>query len=171
MKLTINLQSNITKLSTKQQGQLKGCVEALSFQLLSFLKASPHLKGVKELTFSLTLCGKTKIKNLNKKYRNKDKITDVLSFGVYSNLRLERGPYQALGPLVELGDIFICSEVCQKQAKEFGIEFKREFSYLAIHGFLHLLGYDHELSPNEEKLMQKYEDDLNKKFDKFIGKL
>jgi probable rRNA maturation factor len=171
MKLTINLQSNLTKLSTKQQGQLKSCVDTLSSIFSSFLKANPHLKRVKELTLSLTLCGKTKIRSLNKNYRNKDKITDVLSFGVYSNLRHDRGPFQLLGPLVEIGDIFICFEVCQKQANEFGIEFKREFSYLAIHGFLHLLGYDHELSSSEEKLMQKYEDELNKKLDKLIGKV
>jgi probable rRNA maturation factor len=109
----------------------------------------------------LTLCGKTKIKSLNKEFREINKVTDVLSFGIHENLRPDKIPRRKseinLLPTLELGDIFICKEVALLQAKEFEITFLQEIFHLATHGFLHLLGFDHEVSEKEEKIMESYE--------------
>lgn len=108
--------------------------------------------GLVEL--SLVLCGKDKIRQLNRVYRKKDKATDVLSFPIHEALReLDIFPY----PLLELGDIYICKEVAARQAHEFGLSFQEEILHLATHGLLHLCGYDHEISESEEKLMEENE--------------
>jgi len=133
------------------------------------LKKNPHFKGVKEVTITLTLCGKAKIKKLNKEYRGKDYATDVLSFPVYENLRPDKKSDEKTLPQVELGDLVICRDVAKTQAKEFGITYVQEVIHLASHGFLHLLGFDHELSAKEEKIMQGYEDDLVKKIYKRLS--
>ena len=70
----------------------------------------------------------------------------------------------------ELGDIFICREVALRQAKEFGISIEEEILHLFIHGFLHLCGYDHEISREEEKLMFGLEEKLLEKISKKLKK-
>ncbi len=112
--------------------------------LLRVFEGQFKFKG--EIELSLTLCGKKKIKSLNRKYRKKDKVTDVLSFPVHES-------FTNLSGQMELGDIFICLDVAIKQAREFKITLREEIIHLFVHGFLHLLGYDHEISPLEEKRM------------------
>ncbi len=99
----------------------------------------------------VTLCGVRKIQSLNLQYRGKDKITDVLSFPLHES------PESFLPPLVSLGDIFVCKEVSAKQARQFTISVDDEMIHLIIHGFLHLLGYDHDRSAKDEKVMQEKE--------------
>lgn len=85
------------------------------------------LKLNKKLELSVNLVGEAKIKNLNKKYRKKDKSTDVLSF-----------------PLGDgNGDIFICLSIAKKEAKRENISIQAKLAQLTVHGFLHLLGYGH----------------------------
>jgi len=105
-------------------------------------------------SFHLTLCGDQRMKGLNKEFRGKSKTTDVLSFPMFDSLR---EPDDFFGGFCELGDIFISYPVCQKQAKEFSLTFEEEFFHLLVHGFLHLCGYDHEVSMSEEKLMEEKE--------------
>lgn len=103
---------------------------------------------------SLLICGDNRIQQLNRDYRNKDKPTDVLSFPAHENLR-------KLSPSedeVFLGDLAISIPTARRQAKEFHITVWDEFIHLYFHGLLHLLGFDHEISEKEEKLMQKWED-------------
>jgi len=88
---------------------------------------------------SIVLVGPKRIKELNKKYRKKDKVTDVLSF-TYNK---------------SSGEIVICLQEVKKNAKSFGETFEKELTRVLIHGTLHLLGYDHELSNGEEKKMEK----------------
>ncbi len=109
--------------------------------------------GIKELKLkeknievSLNLVGEAKIKELNKKYRNKNKITDVLSFP------LEEVGFKKYG-ILPLGDIFICLPFAVKEAEMQNISLEKEMARLTVHGFLHLLGYDHEKSANEKKKM------------------
>ena len=81
-------------------------------------------------------------------YRDKDKVTDVISFA------LEEDEPEIIGldmPRV-LGDIIICTDVAQEQADSYGHSFERELCFLAVHGFFHLLGYDH-MKPEDEKVM------------------
>jgi probable rRNA maturation factor len=163
MKLLISLHdSGIKKNSSKASVSLSREIIALEKGFLQFLKKSAHFKGVKEVGITLTLCGKAKIRTLNREYRNKDKATDVLSFGIYENLRLDSKPKEKSLPLMELGDLVICKEVARSQAREFGITYKQEIIHLSVHGFLHLLGYDHELSQKEEKIMEELEQSLVK---------
>jgi len=103
------------------------------------------------------LCGQRKIRSLNKSYRNKDKKTDVLSFQMMEGIR--HSITDCVGPQA-LGDILVCHEVATAQAKKFGISFTDELIHLIIHGFLHLCGYDHEVSEEEEKIMEKLEKSL-----------
>lgn len=112
-----------------------------------------------ETEFSVQLCDNVTIQNLNKDYREKDKITDVLSFALYENLR---GGEEDVFGMAELGDIYICLDVAIDQGKEFNITTEEEIIHLLTHGFLHLLGYDHEISQTEEDLMFGFEEDILK---------
>jgi probable rRNA maturation factor len=103
---------------------------------------------------SLLLCGDQRIRKLNHDYRNKDKPTDVLSFPAHENLRKISPSEEA----VFLGDLAISIPTARRQALEFEISVWDEFIHLYFHGLLHLLGFDHEISEKEEKLMQKWED-------------
>lgn len=162
MKLIINqldtgLNSGIKKKASKGMGP-----EILAMQktFSAFLSKNPHFSGVKEVTISMTLCGKTKIRSLNNKYRQKDYVTDVLSFPVYENLRPDSRAREKNLAQMELGDLVICKDKAMTQAREFGISYEQEVIHLAVHGFLHLLGFDHEISDKEEAVMEAYESKL-----------
>lgn len=157
MKLSIINQSRKTKKDLKLNLNLIGECFA------TFLAKNPHFKGCKQVVLNFTLCGKNKIKNLNLEYRKKDYATDVLSFGIHENLRDDKGPFYSALPVMELGDIVICREVAKKQAREFKITYEMEVIHLMTHGFLHLLGFDHEISLKEEEIMEKLEQKLVKK--------
>lgn len=115
----------------------------------------------KELYINLSLTSDQEIKEINQESRGKDSITDVLSFPMEENIR--KGEYDDFLPELDVGDILICKSVCEAQAKEFKITYMEEFVHLFMHGFLHVWGYDHEASAEEEKLMTKLEEDLIKK--------
>lgn len=115
----------------------------------------------KELYINLSLTSDQEIKEINQESRGKDSITDVLSFPMEENIR--KGEYDDFLPELDVGDILICKSVCEEQAKEFKISYMEEFVHLFMHGFLHVWGYDHEVSAEEEKLMTKLEEDLIKK--------
>lgn len=105
------------------------------------------------------------MKRLNSVFRQKDKTTDVLTLALYENIR---GGEEFLLNELELGDILISGPVMKKQAKEYNVTVEQEFFHLLIHGFLHLLGFDHEISQKEEELMQKLEKKLIDKIYKEI---
>ncbi len=126
----------------------------------SFLKEELSIKTQLpcELNLNLMLVDAQKIKEINNEYRQKNKETDVLSFPGQDSIRA--GEYEFQFPEEELGDIIVCSEVCQRQADEFSLSFIEEFLHLTVHGFLHVCGYDHEISDEEEKLMESLEERL-----------
>ena len=99
---------------------------------------------------SVTLCDNEYIRNLNREYRNKDSATDVLSFPMYD---FEDEDVTAQNPdgSISLGDIVISLERAAEQAAELGNSFEREVAFLVIHSTLHLLGYDHERSKDDEE--------------------
>jgi probable rRNA maturation factor len=169
MKLIINLLDSGIKKNTSKG--FAGEILALEKSFAVFLASNPHFAGVKLATISMTLCGKTKIRTLNRQYRQKDYATDVLSFPLYERLRPDRRTSEKLLPEVELGDLIICKDIARAQAKEFSITYEQEVIHLAVHGLLHLLGFDHEISSKEEKIMEAYEDELVKKiYKKLKGK-
>lgn len=98
---------------------------------------------------SVTLCDNEYIRALNKKYRDRDTATDVLSFPLY-DFAAEDDPLFDNEPVV-LGDIVISLERAREQAREIGHGFLEEVAFLAVHSMLHLLGYDHERSPEDEE--------------------
>ena len=157
MKLSITLHDSGIK---KKTSKVKDLTPLLEKSFTAFLAKNPHFAGVKVVTISMTLCGKTKIRRLNREYRHKDYATDVLSFPIYENLRPDRKVFEKNLPQVELGDLIICKDVALKQAKEFKITYEQEVIHLAVHGFLHLLGFDHEISTKEEKIMEENESKL-----------
>lgn len=111
----------------------------------------------KIILVDITFVESTEIKELNKQYRNKDYVTDILSFdfghqNIYDNM-----------PFIAIGELVICPEKIIEQAKEFNHSLKREYCYLFAHGLVHLMGYDHEL---EEERIQ-----MNNIVDKIIEPL
>lgn len=98
---------------------------------------------------AVTFCDNDYIKELNKEHRNKDKATDVLSFPMYDFEESE--PELNPDGSVTLGDIVISLERAAEQASELGHSLKREVAFLIIHSTLHLLGYDHERSKDDEE--------------------
>lgn len=139
---------------------MEGVISALQTVLAKNLTKNPHFAGVKEVSMTMTLCGKTKIRTLNKQYRQKDYVTDVLSFPIYDNLRPDKKPRGRNLSQMDLGDLVICKEKALSQAREFEITYEQEVVHLAVHGFLHLIGFDHEISVKEEKIMEAHESEL-----------
>lgn len=105
------------------------------------------------------------IRELNREHRNIDHATDVLSFPM---LELMPGQKIEVNPLeldprtgaVMLGDIVISTERAKDQAEEYGHSLERELSFLTVHGILHLLGYDHERSAEDEKLHFEHQEEI-----------
>lgn len=117
----------------------------------------------KKTEISLNLVGEAKIKELNKKYRHKNKVTDVLSFPMSENIR-SLPAYQLTSlQALDMGDIFICLSFAKKQAKSENVSIEKELARLTVHGFLHLLGYDHERSQKDEIEMFELENKILKK--------
>lgn len=139
---------------------MESVISALQSVLAKNLTKNPHFAGVKEVSMTMTLCGKTKIRSLNKQYRQKDYVTDVLSFPIYDNLRPDKKPKGKNLSQMDLGDLVICKEKALSQAREFEITYEQEVVHLAVHGFLHLIGFDHEISTKEEKIMEAHENEL-----------
>ena len=103
--------------------------------------------------FSLTYTDNEGIRALNREYRNKDSATDVLSFPMFDP---DTEEIEALdGQPAVLGDIVISLERAAEQAELYGHSFEREVAFLCVHSVLHLLGYDHERSDDEDKLMRE----------------
>jgi len=99
-------------------------------------------------TLSLAFVSKTEIKKLNKKFRQKNKATDVLSFEL-------KEPFSTAQGRNFLGEVVICPQVVKENAKKYGNTFKAEMTKIFIHGILHLLGYDHEQSKSRAEEMEK----------------
>ena len=116
-----------------------------------------------KLMITITLTNAENIKEINKQYRNIDKTTDLLSFPIFEKDELENKIKNRLFEHEDvLGDIIISIPKVEEQAKEYGHSFERELSYMVVHGFYHLMGYDHikeedkqEMRPKEEKILNQ----------------
>ncbi len=125
-------------------------------QIIKLTTALLEKCEVAEHTVSLRLVGDEEIRSLNRQYRQQDKPTNVLSFpfaeGADASL--------AFLPLKELGDIVISLDTARQEARDGGQTFQHRLSWLIVHGLLHLLGYDHERSEEDEQKMLAREDQL-----------
>ena len=99
-----------------------------------------------------------KIKEINREYRNKDSVTDVISFAFedYKDIEYENFRF--------LGEIYISLEKAKEQANEYGHSEQREICYLTVHGLLHLLGYDH-MNDEDKKIMRALEEEILNEYD------
>lgn len=116
-----------------------------------------HLGQKDFFLIDITVVDEDTIKNLNASARRVDKVTDVLSFPCFEKLDLpvdksEFSEFDYDGSHVLLGSIMICRKRAEEQAKEYGHSYARELGFLACHGFLHILGFDH-IDPEDEKVM------------------
>lgn len=118
----------------------------------SILQFAAKKENIEEGTeLSVTFVDNKRIQEINKEYRNKDSATDVISFALEEMGEEEVEIIGAEMPRM-LGDIIISIERTKEQAEEYGHSFDRELGFLALHGFLHLLGYDH-MTEEDEKVM------------------
>jgi len=109
-----------------------------------------------DVEISFSIVDNREIKELNLKYRNIDKETDVLSFPL---IDFQNGEKPNFKNTIILGDIVISIDKAISQANEYGHSINRELSFLTVHSMLHLLGYDH-INDKEEKIMFKKQDDI-----------
>jgi len=103
---------------------------------------------------SVALVEPGKIRELNSGYRGKDSVTDVLSFECCPDPDVKEEDLE----IRPLGEVIICPSRVEEQAKENGNSFEKELNLVLIHGILHLLGYDHEKSEEEAKIMEDKQD-------------
>lgn len=108
---------------------------------------------------SVTFTDNEKIRELNRKFRGIDRATDVLSFPLFDyEGQTDEPPVDEL--LGMLGDIVISLEQAKKQAEEYGHSFEREAAFLCVHSMLHLLGYDHETSKEDDADMRRRQSEI-----------
>lgn len=118
-----------------------------------------------KLYITITLTNPETIKQINTEYRNIERATDVLSFPMFEKDELDEKIKNKNFEYPDvLGDIVISIEKVEEQAKEYGHSFERELSYMVVHGFYHLMGYDHikeedkkQMRPKEEKILNYLE--------------
>lgn len=129
------------------------------------------------IELSIVFVGRRRMRELNKKYRKKNRVTDVLAFGGNKILSLSKTSsfwddeekFRIPEPAKELGELVICLKEVKKNAKRYGLSFSKELSLVLIHGILHLLGYEHEKSKigadnmreKEEYYLSQIETELN----------
>ena len=131
-----------------------------------FLKkiVSIVLKGekiVKEVELSIALIGPGRMRKINRRYRGKNRVTDVLAFPE-SKILLEKFKVGAAKKVQGLGEIVICLREVKKNAKRFNSSSEKELARVLIHGTLHLLGYDHEEAKEAKKIKEKEDFYLSK---------
>lgn len=149
-KLMIDLVDETEQLSDEQMEDIE--------KLLNFAAEKENVEDNSEV--SVTFVSNERIHEINREYRDKDAPTDVISFAMEE---LGEGEIELIGeelPRV-LGDIIISIPKAEEQAKEYGHSFIRELGFLSVHGFLHLLGYDHMEKEEEEKMFSRQKEILD----------
>lgn len=137
--------------------------ESLNQQELDFVqKIMEHAakeEGLGDSEVSVTFVTNEMIRDINREYRGKDQPTDVISFAMEELGEGETAIIGSSEPRM-LGDIIISLDRTKEQAADYGHSFERELGFLAIHGFLHLLGYDHMTEEDEKKMFSRQEEIL-----------
>ena len=125
--------------------------------LNKYIKFLTKELNIENAIFNIIFVTNDEIHRLNKEYRNIDRVTDVISFALEDNKKID------LESIRVLGDIYIAIDVAYNQAQEYNHSKEREVSFLATHGVLHLLGYDH-MNPKDEKIMFDLQEELLSKY-------
>ncbi|MDR7000425.1 rRNA maturation RNase YbeY [Neobacillus niacini] len=141
MNLVIDFLDETNELSDEQIKEVEN--------LLNFAAEKEKIEDGSEV--SVTFVSNDRIQEINREYRHKDSPTDVISFALEE---LGEGEIELAGmemPRI-LGDIIISIPKAKEQAEEYGHSFLRELGFLSVHGFLHLLGYDHMTQEDEKEM-------------------
>jgi probable rRNA maturation factor len=139
--------------------------DALRALLERCLQAAAEREGVSGEVV-VTLVDNERIHQLNREYRGVDRPTDVLSFAMNESgegemdIYMDEDDFETYPNM--LGDIVISLPKAQEQAAEYGHSLERELGFLAVHGFLHLLGYDHGTEEEEKEMFSRQEEILQK---------
>lgn len=166
-------------LAWSSEQEVKEIAPAFIEKLEELLKLAGELEGITEGEVALTFVDDETIQDLNKQYRNLDKPTDVLSFAMSEfgddeiQINYEDNEDDAEGELEDgetiseafiepLGDIIISVPRAIAQAEDYGHSVERELGFLFVHGFLHLIGYDHQSEEEEAVMFAKQEEILQK---------
>lgn len=120
-----------------------------------FINYCVNKLNLKNVMFNVIIVDNESIHKINREYRNIDRETDVITFALEDNKQIE------LKDIRVLGDIYISYDKVISQAKEYNHSIKREICFLAVHGLLHLLGYDHMNSLDERKMFDLQKELLN----------
>ena len=141
--------------------KIEGKIGLYKRTILKIIKVCENLlkEDFKDVSVSINFVSDEEIQKLNREFRNIDKVTDVLSFPNLNKTPNEKlKKFRKLADfdtnLLFLGDIVISKKIAKKQAREYEHSLKREVCFLALHGFLHLLGFDH-IKEEDEKIMTK----------------
>ena len=149
----INFQE-IMELDFINNGPIKyDCYEGIFCSLAH--KVFDYLKIDTDYLVDVSIVDNKTIHKINKEYRNVDRPTDVISFAFFDDVNEKSLP----GVPSSLGEIIISFEKAEEQAVQYNHSVKREFSFLFVHGMLHLLGYDH-MEDEEKKRMRKREEEI-----------
>jgi probable rRNA maturation factor len=123
------------------------------------LQHAAKIENVEDGTeLSVTFVTNEAIHEINREYRHKDAPTDVISFALEEMGEGETAIVAEGMPRI-LGDVIISIDRTREQAEQFGHSFERELGFLAVHGLLHVLGYDH-MVPEDEKIMFGKQDEI-----------
>ena len=133
-------------------------IEDLIRKLLNHAAKEEELAG--EMEVSVTFMTDADIQEVNATYRGKNVPTDVISFALEELTEGEVAIIPEEGMPTALGDILISVETAERQAGEYGHDFNREIGFLALHGFLHLLGYDHITEEEEAEMFGRQKEIL-----------
>ncbi len=139
--------NNLTKKEIKEEKTIN---EVLKFAMKK--------EGLHDTCFDIIFVDNSYIHKLNKEYRGIDRPTDVITFALDDDDKVINDSGVHI-----LGDVYISVEKAEEQAKEYGHSFLREICFLAVHGFYHLLGYDHQ-TENEAKVMFGKQEEVLKEY-------
>ena len=166
-KINIDLDENLIKYIKEK------CNRDIQDDIETIVQTALKEKNInsQEVSISISAVDKDEIQKINKEYRNVDRATDVLSFPIFQ--REEVNSFATLDDSkkvkeMELGDIFLCIDVLEEHAIEYGTGILREMLYMITHGVCHLLGYDHEIE-EEKAEMRKLEEKILEKIG--VGKI
>lgn len=125
--------------------------------------AANYLELEENCAMSVIIVDNEEIQKINREYRQKDAVTDVISFALEESVVEDDFPaiQEVMDESRELGDIFVSFQRAQEQAVEYGHSFKRELGFLVVHGFLHLNGYDHMTDEEEAEMFDLQRDILD----------
>jgi probable rRNA maturation factor len=132
-------------------------------KLKTILQLAGEMEAITEGEVALTFVSNETIRELNKDYRGLDKVTDVLSFAITDNdadeqpIHFNEEDWDEVPDSLLLGDIIISVPRALEQSQEYGHSLEREIGFLFVHGFLHLIGYDHQTEEDEQIMIAKQE--------------